>query len=36
MEIAQWLVTRGALKIVLTSRSGVTNGEIIRKSRTVY
>ncbi|KAF6215593.1 hypothetical protein GE061_010349 [Apolygus lucorum] len=26
LELAEWLVTRGATKLVLTSRSGVTNG----------
>ena len=27
LQLAQWLVSRGAKKLVLTSRSGVTNGK---------
>lgn len=30
LELAQWLVTRGAQKLVLTSRSGIRTGEKAR------
>lgn len=33
LELAQWLVERGAKKLVLTSRSGVTTGYQARKLR---
>ena len=33
LELAQWLVSRGATKIFLTSRTGVSNGYQARKIR---
>lgn len=31
LELAQWLVERGAQKLILTSRSGIRNGKQTRK-----
>lgn len=36
LQLAQWLVSRGAKKLVLTSRSGVTNGQYTIIYNTAY